>query len=461
MKNIYKKMKKVIIFTLLLTIALPTNIFAKTIQSNKVQAKIYGDYLGNSINLILDEYVGDTVTAEQLYEAAMYGMTFVLDDYSGYLSKSEFESFVKSMSGFVVGIGVSIKIGEDKVPYIYSVIKDSSAEKAGVLVNDKIVTINDFQTEGKLEGEIYEYISKDISPIVNLKVLRNGEYKTFKLEKEVLKNSSVFVENIENLIKGTSKNENLKYKYIYIKMIDSETAVDLKKEIQKLQKEGVTRIILDLRGNPGGFLDKTIEICNLIVPKGAILFTKNSKNEMKEYKSTLETPPFEKIVVVADKDTASAAEVITSALQDSGSKVVGETTFGKGVIQRLYDRALGGSLKLTMEEYFRRNGEKINKVGVTPDYLIELPDYVLSLSEETDIKNLKTVLTFIGFKVGETNKLNDPKTLEAIKEFQKQNSINVTGIMDSETILKINTILVSKFKEKDDALIKAYEVLLK
>jgi carboxyl-terminal processing protease len=136
----------------------------------------------------------------------------------------------------------------------------------------------------------------------------------------------------------------------------------------QMRREGVTGLILDLRGNTGGYLDVTLEICRMLVPRGIILQTVGAAGRTRTFSSHLNAPPFGTMVVLTDRYTASAAEVIASALQDSGAAiVVGERTYGKGVIQSFFVNPSGGALRLTTEEYFTRNGNAINNVGITPD----------------------------------------------------------------------------------------------
>lgn len=172
------------------------------------------------------------------------------------------------------------------------------------------------------------------------------------------------------------------FRHIKIDLIGLSTGEEIREALAVMADEDVTGIILDLRNNAGGFLDVTMDIAGQLVPGGVVFRTVSKTGRRVTHSSFLQEVPFENIVVLVNGRTASAAEVIAAALQDSGAAVViGEHTYGKGTVQSIYKIRTGGALKLTTEEFFRRNGDTINVYGVTPCIIVENEctnlDYVL------------------------------------------------------------------------------------
>jgi C-terminal processing protease CtpA/Prc len=176
---------------------------------------------------------------------------------------------------------------------------------------------------------------------------------------------------------------NLKnFRHVKIDLISLSTGDEIREALAVMADEDVTGIILDLRNNAGGFLDVTMDIAGQLVPGGVVFRTVSKTGRRMTHSSFLQEMPFENIVVLVNRRTASAAEVIAAALQDSGAAVViGENTYGKGTVQSIYKIRTGGAVKITTEEFFRRNGDTINVYGVTPCILVERRcadlDYVL------------------------------------------------------------------------------------
>ena len=161
--------------------------------------------------------------------------------------------------------------------------------------------------------------------------------------------------------------------YIALRILSENSARDFKAAVDYLKRLGVTKLVLDLRDNPGGLLYEAVDVCAAVVPKGLITRTIDKNGKKTEYFSSLEESPFQKITALVNKNSASAAELIASALQDAGAIAVGETTYGKGVVQELFIFPAGDGMTITTMEYFRRNGEKINGIGVAPDIECEQP----------------------------------------------------------------------------------------
>jgi carboxyl-terminal processing protease len=342
-------------------------------NNNTEQAQLAGWLLSDVIELILEEYAGGDVALETLVEAALRGMTDVLDPYSEYFGNESLKHFTGSLSGQLTGIGVVMRQNADGKPEVIRVLPNSPAQEAGIHKGDIITTVNGQPVDGCTVTEIAAMITDSTLRQAFIKVTRGKRVITFNMTKRAIPSVTVFTDTPEELLRVPAGKTTSRY--IAVTSISENTAIDLRSALADCKKNNIQNIILDFRGNGGGYLDVAVEICNMLVPKGPIYHTVDSKGSRLTYYSRLETLPLNKIAVLVDQDTASAAELIAAALQDAGAAVIiGETTYGKGVIQTLFPLRTGGALKLTTEEYLRRSGETINGIGVTPDILIENMD---------------------------------------------------------------------------------------
>jgi len=331
-----------------------------------------GNHLAEVIELIMVRYAGDPVTVGDLVEAAMRGMTELLDEYSIYLSAAELAQFTNSLSGQLVGIGISMSAREDGRIEIVRVLPGSPAEAAGVVPGDLLISVDGQRVVGWGLNEITSLITNRDNERVIVSFDRNGRILTFDILKEEIRSPTVIVERLHHLPEADGLNGLQDFRYMQISTVGLTTGRDVQLALSQMQNEGVQGIILDLRGNTGGYLEVAVEIANLMVPRGIVLQTVSRSGRRYTYSSLLEEVPFDNVVVLVNRFTASAAEAIAAALQDSDAAVIiGEPTFGKGLVQSVYGIRTGGALMLTTEEYFRRNGEAINGVGVIPNVLVE------------------------------------------------------------------------------------------
>lgn len=333
---------------------------------------IAGTLLTDVMDLILEQYAGGEVTPEDLYEAALRGISDILDDYSGYLDEDDWQSLTGALSGKLTGIGVVMRRNTDNQAEIMRVLPDSPAAEGGIRRGDIILAVNGRPAAGLTLDEITAMILDPAITEVSMEMQRGTEKESFRLVKREIASATVYTDRIENIL-GPSYADMPEYRYVSIGSIASSTPEDLRTAIAALKKEGVTHVVLDLRGNSGGYLDAAVDICAQIVPKGPVTHIVTPDEEKRTVYSSLVRQPFQKIAVLTDRDTASAAELITAALQDAkAATVFGETTFGKGVIQTVFPLPTGGGIKLTTEEYLRPNGGRINEIGVKPDIAVAM-----------------------------------------------------------------------------------------
>lgn len=318
---------------------------------------------------LIDKYFLGEVDESKLEEGAIKGYIEALDDkYSEYISKEDMEDYKADIMGNFVGIGIYMIENKEKDRIeVVSPIKDSPAEKAGIQPGDLIV---------KVDGE--EYKAEDMTVAstkikgkegtkVKIEILRGDKTLEFEIERATINTNPLTAEVLENNIG-----------YIGITSFGENTASDFKSKYEELSSKNIKSLIIDLRNNGGGLVTEATTIIDYIADKGSTeLITIDKHNNEKTTKSYIDPIINMPIVVLVNKNTASASEIVAGALRDLGkAKIVGTTTYGKGVIQEFLTLEDGTGLKLTTEEYFTPNRTKINKVGIEPDEKVELPETV-------------------------------------------------------------------------------------
>ena len=401
---------------------------------------------------IMERYVGGDVSVEALRDAALKGMSGILDSYSEYMTAEEYKAFFGNLSTSTKAVGITMASSADS-PYIRvtRVLDNSPAKDVGVQAGDLLITANGTSLKNKTTAEVKAAIGADKNATVTLIVRRGTKDITFKLTPRSIYVSTVQPYALKDL--GIA-NPSAKAGYLQITSVGDNCAKDFEKEMNVMLKAGVKRLILDLRGNTGGYLDEAVAICRLLVPAGPIIYTYDADDGMVQIASTLAKYPFERIVVLTNNGTASAAEVIASALQDSDAAVVvGTKSYGKGVIQSLYSLTTGGGLKITTQEYFRRTREKLNGIGITPDTVVKYVDYIFeessipAVERDTYLKNAKAALALFG--------------VADVKAFQKNEGLPQTGVIDGLTANAINRALDTYYAAHDVILIEGYKTLMK
>lgn len=328
------------------------NTLVKTLQSFKAM-----------INKL---YIGD-VDEDAMIEGALKGYVEGLGDpYTEYYTKEEMADLREELNSEYVGIGVYIgNNAVDNTIVIAGTIKSSPAEEAGLKAGDVVEKIDDVSYTGKQLSEATKVLKAEEGTTVKLTILRD--------EKEIEINITRRKITVEHV---SSKMMDNNVAYIKIDSFDNNVADSFKSQLTDLMKGNVNGIIIDLRSNGGGIVTEATDIADLFLEKDeTILITKSKKdNEEKITKSKQEpivknTP----VVILVNETTASASEILAGALKDKyNATIVGKTTYGKGVIQSLYNLTDGSGLKITTDEYFTPNHNKIQKTGITPDVEVDL-----------------------------------------------------------------------------------------
>lgn len=287
------------------------------------------------------------------------------DEYSEYMTKEEWDEFQSAALGNYVGIGIYMTTDNNGNVIVLAPIKGSPAESAGLETGDIITAVNDENVLGTSSDDVSNKIKGEAGTEVKLTVLRDNEYIDMNVKREEIKVYHVEEKMLENNIG-----------YMNLATFDEGCSDEFREKYQTLKNQGAKSLILDLRNNTGGLVDEALKIADMMIEKDkTLLITVDAKGN-KEIDKAKEDPIVEgDIIVLTNEYSASASEILVGALKDNGrAKSLGTKTFGKGVIQNVFFLNDGSALKLTVNEYFTPNETKINKVGIAPDYEVELPE---------------------------------------------------------------------------------------
>lgn len=339
---------------------------------------------------LIDKYFLGEVDEEKLEESAIKGYFEGLDDpYTEFISKEDMKEYMEDTTGNFVGIGIYMVQDKDlnKIR-VLSPIKGSPAEKAGILPGDVIIKVDGVEYSGDDMTVAANKIKGKEGSKVSLELQRNGETKTFEIERTSIKVNPVEGKVIQNNIG-----------YIEFTSFDEGTAKDFKEKFEEIQKQGIKSLIIDIRNNGGGIVNEALEIADYILEKDDVILYEVDKNNKEEIEKSKNDPIIKMpIIILTNKNTASSSEILAGALKDhKKAKIVGTTTYGKGVIQQLMTLPDGSGVKITSEEYLTPNKIKINKIGITPDEVVELPENVKNvlLVEEKDDTQLQKAIEML------------------------------------------------------------------
>lgn len=315
----------------------------------------------------------------KLVDGAITGMLEATGDkHTNYLNKHEKEEFQEELSGEYFGIGVVIAKDKDKNVVIARVFPQSPAEKVGIKVGDILLKVDGKSIEKKSTSKIADSIKKGKSKKVKVTVKREDEEIEYDIEKE---NIELFTVTSEML-----KKNNKKVGYIELSLFGEKTYPQFLDELNKLEKEEMDSLIIDLRGNSGGYLTTVTEMLSLFMDTNSIIYKVKTHEDIKAYKSLFPGKKDYKVVILIDKNSASASEIMASSMKESyGATLVGKTSYGKGSIQTTTTLQNKGLLKYTIQEWLTPNGNSIEGKGVDPDVDVDLDeDYNNDPTKEND-----------------------------------------------------------------------------
>jgi len=307
------------------------------------------------------------IDAQKALYGAINGMVNSLDDpYSSFMTPDESASFKNDLNGKLEGIGAEIG-RRNGVPSIIAPLEGSPAQKAGLKPGDKIIAVDNAYTENMSLNEVVLKIRGKNGTQVTLKILRQGEKDPRDI---TITREAINVDDVSYEVKS-------EIAVVTIRQFGDNSYAQLDKVAKEIKEKNIKYVIFDLRNNPGGLLDKAIDMLGVILPKNSVVVEQKPKQGNVEKMTTTQDPVLgnEKIAVLVNGGSASASEIFAGAIQDlHRGTVIGEKTFGKGTVQVLKDFDSGSALKLTIAQWLTPVGRQIDATGITPDIEVGLSD---------------------------------------------------------------------------------------
>ncbi len=426
-------------------------------------ANLYIDDSTNSVDLLktaIEDAVEDN--PELMYQLIKAAFSS-LDEYTEFYTAEEYIKAYQGLNDVFYGMGAVVQKTDDTIK-VSSVNEGSGADDAGILSGDIILKVDGKSVSGLNLDEVVSMIAGEEGSVVKITILRNNREITFDVTRKKVNQKTVEYAVLKDNIG-----------YLVISSFSEITPTEVKEALLKFDEHNIKNIILDLRYNPGGHLTSVVEVAKLFVPKGPIVHTafRGGMGNQTFYSENLN--PAYKLAVLVNGDTASAAEVLASALQDSKvGYLIGRTTFGKGLIQDVFTLKNGDAFKITTGHYLTRNGNDINKVGIEPDEVVinhtERPDpskytkfcykHKWKVGETGDgVLAAKERLSIMGYYNGELNKYFDKSLEKAVYNFQRDQGLYPYGVIDFSTQATIENTFIRFDMEIDDQFEAAFTYL--
>ncbi|CAM4061180.1 peptidase S41 [Bacillus manliponensis] len=416
------------------------------------------DKIGEAYALIDSRYVED-VKDEKLVEGAIQGMLATLKDpYSTYMDKKTAQQFEQSLDPELEGIGAEVNKTDDKL-IIVSPIKDSPAEKAGIKPNDQILSVDGNGVSELTREEAVMKIRGKKGTNVTLEIKRAGvsEPLIFNIKRDKIPIFTVF---------SSVKEENNKnIGYIQITSFSEKTADEFTKQLKELESKNIEGLVIDVRGNPGGYLESVEEILeHFVTDKKPILQVEQRNGEKQKVYTKQKERKSYPVSVLIDGGSASASEILAGALKEGeGYELVGENTFGKGTVQQAVPFSDGSNIKLTMFKWLTPDGNWIHEKGIKPTVEVKQPDYYhatpIQIEEalayndnDEQIKHAQSMLKSLGYEPGREDGYFSKETEAAVKAFQSEKGIEVTGKLDKKTAEAIQNAIIEKIRSGENDL---------
>lgn len=361
-----------------------TGSSGSSVYSDDVEEKV--DFIND---LIDEKFYFEASDNDERQEYIYKGILESLDDpYSVYYTPEEYTDMMATSSGSYQGIGVSIQQNaETRILTVVRVFQGSGAEEAGMLPKDVITAVEGRELDGEDISEVVTWIKGEPGTKVNVTVYRPSteEELTMAIERRTVDNSTVSY---------SMKSNNIGY--IEVTDFYEKTAEQFRVALSDLKAQGMQSLIVDLRNNPGGYVDVVVDMCNQIIDSGTIVYTEDRDGNILERCEANAEEFFDMpMVVLVNGNSASASEIFAGCMKDYGrATIVGTTTFGKGIVQQVIPLTDGSAVKLTIAKYFTPNGNDIHKLGIEPDVEIDLPDELLRepiIPEDQDVQLQKAI----------------------------------------------------------------------
>lgn len=460
----------------------------------------YSDYLDKVIDLAKERYYQE-VTDEELIEGAIKGIFDTMDAYTTFFDMEEAADFMSSMEGNYQGIGVEITQIPEGV-LVTKVFTNSPAESARIIPNDRIVQIGKIDIKGLAAADVASLIRGENGTYVEIGILRGNSTVI------IYKNVQRSVVNISPVTWAPDGD------VMHIKLVSfsSNSTHFFKQALKDMDELGIKKMVLDLRNNPGGEVSQAVNIARLLVHKGIITKLDFKSEEATDivYQSYMDKPKYIPAIIV-NGNSASASEILASALQDSQDGfLIGTKTYGKGVVQNIYpilspkayerykilygdsivdgydwinkyginvsESDLIGWTKITTGHYLTRAGNMIDSIGITPDFTVDDYELVKGVDIQSirvldssvsitlngvgnDVYNAERILTVMGYELSAPDNVLDDQTVDVLKQYQSSKGIIPTGIIDSDTRESMNRELKELRLTIDKQYAKAIELL--
>jgi len=386
-KQMYIKKSVLIVCSILLIIAVSLGTIMAV---NPFGLLNFGDFLKFKFGIsALEKYYYEEIEPEDLVDGALLGASYSTEDpYTVYMNSEEAESFLENVdSDDYTGVGLYITAGDDENSVtVISPLSDSPAEKAGISSGDKILEVDGKAVSGLNIEQVASDMKGPEGTQVTLKILKNSTGETVQI---ILTREKITRETV------TSKMLDNENAYIQISQFGINTFDEFVSQYNDLVGKGMKHLVLDLRNNPGGYMEIAVEIADTFVDDGVIVYTMDKDGKKTDYTAS-EGKTALPIVILVNGGSASASEILVGALYDHGlAQIVGEKTFGKGVTQLPYQFWDGSIIKITNSRYYTPNGVCIDHEGIKPDFEVEMSDEkysrVSELNIEEDIQLKKAV----------------------------------------------------------------------
>lgn len=351
--------------------------------------RTFGTIVSDEVNEIVSTYDAilenyyEEVDASELADAAVSGMISILDDpYSVYMNSDDTDSFLESVNGSFVGIGVTV-LWSDNSFKIVDIIDGSPAFEEGLKKDDVIIEVGSKDVTGLNIDELSSLIKGKSGSKVNVTVLRGDEKLKFTVKRKVVEIPSVNSDIYENNIG-----------YISIDTFSATTSDQFSKKLDELEKQNINSLIIDVRDNPGGKLGQVNKILDLFMAKKTVLYKIETKGKTTEVYASNADKKDIPVVILVNHESASAAEILAASFQDNYKKatIVGSVTYGKGTIQKAVELSSGASIKYTTQKWLTPKGKWINEKGIIPDEAVSQSDeYLLNPVFENDLQLQKAI----------------------------------------------------------------------
>ena len=330
---------------------------ADTIQKMKTIEEVINTY-----------HYGDEISSGDLQEGVYKGMVKALKDpYAEYYTKDELEETLNSNQGISYGIGAAISLNKEMdTAMINSVIADTPAEAAGLREGDIIYKVDGEDTVGMSVSQVVSRVKGKENTTVHLTIYREGESEL--IEMDIVRGKLIEAETVQSGMLEDTK----QIGYLRITEFDTITVDQFNEAMAELNASGMKALILDLRSNPGGDLTAVVDVARRLLPKGLVVYTEDKNGKRKEYTCDGEHEIQIPMAVLVNEYSASASEILSGAIKDyNKGTVIGTTTYGKGIVQRINRLDDGTAVKLTVSAYFTPLGKNIHGIGIEPDIELE------------------------------------------------------------------------------------------